>query len=347
LALRYDHRPPETPMPAPIHAWAADKAGAPLKPFDYDPGPLGPEQVEVAVEHCGICHSDLSMLDNEWGRTAYPFVPGHEIVGTVAAAGAQVKGLTVGQRVGVGWFSGSCLHCRACIAGDQHLCPRTEETIVGRHGGFADRVRAHWPWAFPLPAGVDAQAAGPLFCGGITVFSPMQLYVKPTDRVAVVGIGGLGHLALKFLRAWGCEVTAFTSSEAKRAEALALGAHHTVTSTGKDALKKARGQFDFIIVTVNVTLEWKSYLAALRPKGRLHFVGAVIEPVPVPVFSIMSQKAVSGSGTGSPSAIASMLEFCARHKIAPQVETFPMAKVNDAMALLRRGKPRYRVVLSR
>lgn len=332
-----------------IHAYAAEKAGGPLLPFEYDPGPLHAEQVEVAVEHCGICHSDLSMLDNEWGRTVYPFVPGHEIVGTVSAVGSHAKGLRVGQRVGIGWFTGSCAHCRQCIGGDAHLCRDTEETIVGRHGGFADRVRAQWQWAFPLPEGLDAATAGPLFCGGITVFSPILLAgVKPTDRVGVVGIGGLGHLALRFLRAWGCEVTAFTSSAAKRDEALRLGAHHAVGSTDKDALKKLRGRFDFVIVTVNVPLDWKAYLAALAPKGRLHFVGAVLEPVPVTAFSLIGgQKTVSGSPTGSPASIATMLEFCARHGIAPQVEAFPMDKVNEAMAHLRAGKARYRVILKR
>jgi alcohol/geraniol dehydrogenase (NADP+) len=334
-------------MASRIHAWAAEKKGGAFQPFEYEPGPLHAEQVEVAVEHCGICHSDLSMLDNEWNRTAYPFVPGHEIVGTVAAVGSHVKGLKVGQRVGVGWFTGSCMHCRNCIGGEQHLCAATEETIVGRHGGFAERVRTHWAWAFPLPEGLDAGAAGPLFCGGITVFSPILLAgVKPTDRVGVVGIGGLGHLALKFLRAWGCEVTAFTSSEAKRDEALRLGAHHAVSSTDKAALKGLRRSLDFIVVTVNVALDWPAYLAVLRPKGRLHFVGAVLEPLGIPAFNLIGgQKAVAGSPTGSPATIASMLEFCARHRIAPQVEAFPMAKVNEAMEHLRAGKARYRVVL--
>jgi uncharacterized zinc-type alcohol dehydrogenase-like protein len=329
-----------------IRAWAADKSGAPLKPFEYDAGPLGPEQVEIAVEHCGVCHSDISMLDNEWGNAIYPFVGGHEIVGTVAALGSQAKGLKLGQRVGVGWFTGSCMHCGACIGGDQHLCETREQTIVGRHGGFAERVRTHWAWAFPLPAGVDAASAGPLFCGGITVFAPiLQNGIRPLDRVGVIGIGGLGHLALKFLRAWGCEVTAFTSTAAKHAEALSLGAHHAVASTDKAALKALRRSLDFIIVTVNVAMDWNAYLAALKPKGRLHFVGAVLEPVPVSAFALMAPKVITGSGTGSPTQIAQMLEFCARHRIAPQVEYFPMAKVNDALEHLRAGKARYRLIL--
>ena len=329
-----------------FHAYAAEKAGGPLAPFEYDPGPLHSEQVEIAVEHCGICHSDVSMLDNEWGDTKYPFVPGHEIVGTIVAAGSDVKGRRVGERVGIGWFTGSCMHCRHCLGGEQHFCPTSEQTIVGRHGGFADRLRAHWAWTFPLPSGVDAATAGPLFCGGITVFSPVAQFVQPTQRVGVVGIGGLGHLALKFLRAWGCEVTAFTSSAAKHAEALKLGAHHAVSSTDKEALKKLRRSLDFILVTVNVPLEWKAYMAALRPKGRLHFVGAVLDPIALPAFSLIGgQKTLSGSPTGSPETIAKMLDFCARHGIAPQAEILPMAKVNEAIAHLRGGKARYRVIL--
>ena len=334
-------------MPQSIHAYAAVKQGGPLTPFEYDPGPLHPEQVEVAVEHCGVCHSDLSMLDNEWKRSVYPLVPGHEIVGTVIATGGQVKGLKTGDRVGIGWFSGSCMHCGQCIAGDHNLCAQTEGIIVGRHGGFADRVRAHWAWTVKLPDGLDHTAAGPLFCGGITVFNPIvQFGVKPTDRAGVVGIGGLGHLALKFLRAWGCEVTAFTSTESKHEEARKLGAHHAVSSTSKDALKNLRGTLDFILVTVNVALDWPQYLAALKPHGRLHIVGAVTEPMTIASGSLMGgQKSLSASPVGSPAVMRQMLDFCARHHIAPQVEHFPMAKVNEAMEHLRAGKARYRLVL--
>ncbi len=330
-----------------IRAYAADAQGGSLKPFEYDPGPLLAEQIEVAVEHCGICHSDLSMVDNEWKRSVYPLVPGHEIVGSVIAAGGQVKGLKTGDRVGIGWFSGSCMHCMQCIGGDHNLCAQTEGIIVGRHGGFADRVRAHWAWAVKLPEGLDAAAAGPLFCGGITVFNPMvQFGVKPTDRVGVVGIGGLGHLALKFLRAWGCEVTAFTSSESKHEEARQLGAHHAVSSTRKDALKMVRGSLDFILVTVNVALDWPQYVAALKPHGRLHIVGAVTEPMTISSGSLMGgQKSLSASPVGSPAVMRQMLEFCARHRIAPQVEHFPMTRVNEALDHLRAGKARYRVIL--
>lgn len=332
---------------ATIWAWAATGTGKALEPFEYDPGPLGAEEVEIAVEHCGLCHSDLSVIDNEWGISAYPCVPGHEAIGRVVAVGAGAKGLAVGQRVGVGWNAGSCLHCRQCLSGDQHLCATAQATIVGHYGGFAERLRSHWAWAVPIPEGLDPAVAGPLLCGGITVFAPLMLHQVPsTARVGVVGIGGLGHMALKFLRAWGCEVTAFTSSESKFDEARGMGAHRAVSSRDGNALRGLAGSLDLLIVTVNVPLDWDAFVAALAPKGTLHVVGAVLEPIPVNAMSlIMGQKSVSGSPTGSPTDIATMLEFAARHGVAPQIERFPMSRANDAIERLRAGKVRYRAVL--
>jgi uncharacterized zinc-type alcohol dehydrogenase-like protein len=331
-----------------VHAWAAMKAGGKLESFEYTPGPLGPEEVELRVESCGICHSDLSMIDNEWGMSAYPLVAGHEIVGIVEAAGEHAKGVKPGDRVGLGWFAGSCMSCHTCMSGNHNLCGNGEQTIVGRHGGFADRVRCHWSWAIPIPDGVDPASAGPLFCGGITVFGPIAHFgVKPTDRVGVVGIGGLGHLALRFLDKWGCHVTAFTSSDSKSEEARKLGADAVVNSRDSKAMQAIAGSLDFILVTVNVPLDWESYLAALRPDGRLHFVGAVLEPIPVQAFSLIGgRKSISGSPLGSPATVRDMLDFCARHDIAPQTESFRFDEINDALDHLRAGKARYRVVLS-
>lgn len=331
----------------PIHAWAAMAAGQALQPFEYEPGPLPPDQVEIKVEHCGICHSDLSVLDNEWQNSVYPFVPGHEVIGRITAVGEQVPGLTVGQRVGVGWNSGCCMHCRQCLSGAHHLCPGAQATIIGHHGGFADRVRSQWQWAIPVPEGLDFAAAGPMLCGGITVFASfLEFGVKPTDRVGVIGIGGLGHMALMFARAWGCEVTAFTSSPSKHDEARKLGAHNVVSSRDSNEMQRIAGSLDMVLVTVNVPLDWQAVLGTLAPKGRLHVVGAVLEPIPVPAFAlIMGQRSVSGSPTGSPTAISSMLDFAERHKIAPVVEHYPLSKVNDAMDHLRAGKARYRIVL--
>jgi len=330
-----------------VHAYAAKAPGAPLEPFTYELGPLGPDQVDIKVEYCGVCHSDLSMRNNEWGMTSYPFVPGHEAVGTIMALGSNAKGLKIGQRVGLGWNSGSCLHCRPCRNGDLNMCDTAEQTIVARHGGFADVVRCNWEWALPLPDGLDAKIAGPLFCGGITVFNPIvQLGIKPTHKVGVIGIGGLGHMALMFLSHWGCEVTAFTSSPGKEDEAKAMGAHHVVNSRDSAAMAKLAGKFDFIINTVNVSLNWNDYINALGPKGRLHMVGAVLEPMQIGAFSLIGkQRSVSGSPVGAPATMLDMLDFCALHHIAPKVEVFKMADVNAALAHLEAGKARYRIVL--
>lgn len=330
-----------------IKGYAAIEPGKPLQPFEYDPGALKPDEVEVEVTHCGICHSDLSMIDNEWQMSSYPFIPGHEIVGRVAAVGAQVQNLGVGQTVGVGWFSRSCATCRTCLAGDHNLCAQHEGVIVGRHGGFAEKVRCHALWATPLPAGVTPADAGPLFCGGITVFNPIVQYgVQPTDRVGVVGIGGLGHLAVKFHKAWGCEVTAFTSNPAKIEEARGFGAHHVISSKDDVMLEKIAGTLDFVLVTVNVPLKWELFIKALGPRGHLHFVGAVLEPIPTQVFSLLTgQKSIAATPLGSPATVAKMLDFCARHEIAPMTEHFPLKDVNAALDHLRAGRARYRIVL--
>lgn len=327
--------------------WAAQAAGGELERYDFEVGELDVEDVEIAVEHCGICHSDLAMIDSEWGPAKYPLVPGHEVVGRIVELGSQAKGLKLGQRVGVGWHSRSCNFCHPCISGEQHLCAKRQPTIVGRAGGFADRVRAHWAWTIALPDALDPASAGPMMCGGITVFNPFLIHgIKPLDRVGVVGIGGLGHMAVKFARAWGCEVTAFTSTASKRDEALALGAHRTISSTDAKEMKSIAGSLDFVLVTVGATLDWNALMNTLAPKGRLHIVGVVTEAMKLNSGALLSwQRSLSGSPTGSPGALASMLNFAARHRIEAQIERFPMSRVNDAIARLRSGGARYRVVL--
>jgi len=332
-----------------INAYAAMKANSKLVPWQYEPGKLGRDDVEIEVDYCGICHSDVSMLDNEWGMSAYPLVAGHEVVGRISAVGEAVSHLKPGQVVGLGWHSDYCKVCSSCGSGDHNLCNKAQGTIVGRHGGFADKVRANAASVVPLPKGMDAKTAGPLFCGGITVFNPLvQFDIKPTDKVAVIGIGGLGHIALQFLRAWGCEVTAFTSSDSKAEEAKTLGAHQCINSRNHIEIEQAAGRFDLIISTVNVALDWNLYRTTLKPKGRLHFVGATLEPLNIGVFSlIMAQRSVSGSPVGSPATIAKMLQFAVQHKIEPVVEIFKFAQINEALAHLKSGKARYRIVLER
>lgn len=327
-------------------AWVAKGPKQPMSLETIEFGALGADEVEVAVEHCGLCHSDLSILNNEWGISQFPATLGHEVVGRVTAVGANAKGVAVGQRVGIGWFSGSCMHCRQCMSGSHNLCATGTMTIVGHRGGFASHVRAHWAWVIPLPEQLRFTDAGPLLCGGITVFAPLAMHAKPTDRVGVIGIGGLGHMALKFASAYGCDVTAFTSSESKFEEARSFGAHHVVSSRDAGAIGKLAGRFDLLISTVNVPLDWDAIINTLAPNGRLHLVGAVLEPIPVPAFAlILQQRCVSGSPTGSPVAIGTMLDFAARHGVSPQVERFPMSRIHDAFARLESGKARYRIVL--
>ena len=327
-------------------AWTVKAAKQPMVLETANFGPLGAEDVEVAVDHCGLCHSDISILNNDWGISQYPAILGHEVVGRVTAVGPNAKGRRVGQRVGVGWFSASDKHCRQCMSGNHHLCPQVQATIIGHRGGFASHIRAHWAWAFSLPEKLNFADAGPLLCGGVTVFAPLTQFARPTDRVGIIGIGGLGHMAVKFAAAYGCDVTAFTASESKFEEAKGFGAHHAISTKNSAEIKRLGGTFDFLISTVNVKLDWDALIGTLAPNGRLHVVGAVLEPIPVAAFSlILQQRSVSGSPTGSPVAIETMLDFASRHNIAPQTEHFPMSKINEAFARLASGKAHYRIVL--
>ena len=284
------------------------------------------------------------MIDNEWGITDFPLVPGHEAVGRVVAVGEGVDPALVGQLRGLGWIAGSCRHCSWCLGGDANLCGSLESTIVGRCGSFASHVKAHQDWLIPIPAGLAAADAGPLFCGGITVFAPLfDEAVSPTARVAVIGIGGLGHLALQFARAWGCEVTALTTTLAKAEEAQRFGAHQVLELA---TLPQHSDRFDLIINTSNHRLDWDAVVGALAPKGRLHQLGVPTDPIPLAAFPfIAGRRQFTGSPTSSPASLLKMVEFCARHGIAPQVEHLPMADLNTAIERLRRGDVRYRFVL--
>jgi uncharacterized zinc-type alcohol dehydrogenase-like protein len=227
------------------------------------------------------------------------------------------------------------------------MCESLEQTIVGRYGAFATRVRCHWCWATPIPEGIDLAKAGPLFCGGITVFNPIvQFDVKPTDRVGVIGVGGLGHLALQFLNKWGCHVTAFTTSTSKADEAKKMGAHAVLNTHSQDELNKAAGSFNFILSTVAASeLDLNPYLSALAIKSRLHLVG-VVPQITVGMFPLLTgQRSISASPSGAPATVMAILDFCARHEIAAITEEFPMSNANEALAHLEAGKARYRIVL--
>jgi uncharacterized zinc-type alcohol dehydrogenase-like protein len=331
-----------------IHGLAVHAAGAQLLPYKYEAGELSDNEVEIKISHCGVCHSDVHLIDNDGGISKYPFIPGHEIVGSVSAVGSNVKDRKVGQRVGVGWQADSCGICEWCLQGDEHLCAKAQPTCVGRHGGYADRVRVNARFAIPLPSVLESENAAPLLCGGITVYSPLRNHgVRPSSRVGVIGIGGLGHMGLQFAKAFGAEVTAFSNSKDKEADAKSMGAHHFVNTRDTGALKKVAGSFDLLLSAASADQDWQGYVNALRPKGTLCIVGAVPSPVQLQASAlIVGQKAVSGSPTGSPRDLHEMLDVAARHGVKAITERFSMAKANDAVARVKKNQVRYRAVLA-
>jgi uncharacterized zinc-type alcohol dehydrogenase-like protein len=333
---------------AQIHGLAAHAAGAELLPYHYDPGKLGPQEVEIAITHCGICHSDLHLISNDWGISQYPFIPGHEVVGTVAAAGSDVSMHKVGDRVGLGWQANSCGQCEWCMKGMENLCAKSEATCVRRNGGYADRVRANARFAIPIPEALKSEQAAPLLCGGITVYSPLRNHgVNPSSRVGVVGIGGLGHLAIQFARVFGAEVTAFSSSAGKEEEVRALGAQHFVHTRESKAMKEVAGTQDFLLTTINADQDWGTYIQALRPTGTLCFVGVPPSPISLQAFPLIGGlRSVTGSPIGSPHMLREMMDVAARHGVKATTECFPMSKANEAIEKVKKNKVRYRAVLA-
>ncbi|GAB3576387.1 NAD(P)-dependent alcohol dehydrogenase [Amycolatopsis endophytica] len=334
-----------------VQAYAAHEPGGPLRPHEYEAGPLGPHEVEVRVTHGGICHTDIDVIDDAWGLSRYPVVAGHEAIGVVAAVGDAVDAsvLPVGRRVGVGAIAGSCFRCEWCLSGRTNLCPHQDWPVLrGDRGGFAGHVRAgDWRHVQPIPDGMRSEHAAPLLCAGTTVFSPMlDNQVLPTHRVAVVGIGGLGHLAIQFLAKWGCAVTAISTTSAKRADAERFGATGFIASGEPGVLREAAGSFDFVLSTVPADLPWDDYLAILRPQGRLCLAGVPARPVTFgPLSLVPGAKTITGGIAGSATQTRQMLDFAAHHGIRPEVELFPAAEIEAAVERVRRGNARYRAVV--
>ena len=331
-----------------IKAYAAMSKGSSLELYEYEAEPLKPNEVNIKVESCGICHSDISAIDGSWGISKYPMVAGHEVIGEIIGTGSDVSLHKIGDRVGLGWHSGYCNDCVQCDAGDHNFCSSTKKTVFSQHGGFAEQVTADQVSVISIPTGVKHEDAGPLLCGGITVFTPIvEFNINKNHKVGIIGIGGLGHLALKFYKALGCHVTAFTNSDDKDNLLKSLGADEIVSSIDKSKIKNLGGQFDLIISTVNVKLDWNLFLSTIKPRGRLHFVGAVLAPIETSVFSLMSgRKSISGSPVGSPNNIRKMLDFCAQHNISPMTEHFKFSEINSAIEKLRNNRIRFRAVLS-
>jgi uncharacterized zinc-type alcohol dehydrogenase-like protein len=330
-----------------IKCQAAMAARQPLEPFQYQPSELGPWYMEVAIRTCGIGHSDIHLIDNDWGITTYPLVPGHEIVGTVTAAGDQVSEFEPGQRIGIGWQRSSCLACEYCRRGEEQLCIANQGTCVGHYGGFAEAIRVDSRFAFPVPEALTSEQAAPLLCGGITVYSPLRFYgVQPYMRVGVIGVGGLGHLAIQFARAFGCEVTAFSSTPGTEEEARNLGAHHFVWTGDNTALKNTAGSLDFILSPVSADIDWAGYVNLLKANGKLCIVGVPPGPVTFPATPLLlGRKTVCGSVIGGRATMREMLDFATRHGIGAGVGVVPMGEVNRAIQRLRENRARYRMVL--
>jgi len=331
----------------PVNAYAAMNKGEKLTEFKYDPKAVESQEVEVKITHCGICHSDVHLIDDDWGFSAFPLVPGHEVVGIVSKVGIDVKRLKEGDRVGIGWQSDSCHECEWCDKGEENLCNQSQPTCVGRYGGFADSIIADSRFAFKIPDALESENAAPLLCGGITVYSPMKLFgLQSHHKVGVIGIGGLGHLAIQFAAAMGCEVTAFSTSPGKEKEAKSFGAHNFIVSTDEQQMENETNSIDLIISTATAEINWTQYLNILRKNGKISIVGVSPGTLDIPpILLIMGQKSIGGSGIGGNPVMREMLEFAARHNIKAKTEVMPMDKANEAIQKVRDYKARYRMVL--
>lgn len=328
-----------------VKAYAAKTKGASLENFEYDITEHSSFDCLIEVETCGICHSDIHMIDNDWGISKYPLVPGHEIVGRVIDVGNEVKHLKIGDRVGVGWQAYSCMECEECLHGKENLCEKNIGTIVGRHGGFAKHVQVDGRFAFRIPDSIESHNASPLMCAGITVYSALR-YAGMTSgqHIGVIGVGGLGHLALQFANKLGNKVTVFTTSQDKAEFALNLGASEVVLNpTPKDRLKD---KLNIIINTVPADLNWKYFIEQLKTDGTLTFVGVPPKPIQIHVGLLLDQrKRIMASPIGGRAMIVEMLKVAAEHEIFPVTEVFEKEECNEAVEKVRKNTIRYRAVL--
>jgi alcohol dehydrogenase (NADP+) len=336
--------------------YAAAAADAPLAPYHFERRALRPGDVAIDILYCGVCHSDMHTARNEWHNSRYPVLPGHEIVGRVAAVDGSVSKYKVGDMVAVGCMVDSCLECRECLAGyEQHCLKGATLTYNGldrvtgevTFGGYSDHIVVREEFVLRVPDGLDPVRAAPLLCAGITTWSPLTRYkVGPETRVAVAGLGGLGHMGVKFAAALGAHVTMITTSPAKGADARHLGAHEVLLSTDKEAMKAARSSFDFILNTIPVAHDLHPYLQLLRREGNMVLVGA-IEPLP-PIHGgalIGGDRSVGGSAIGGIPLTQSMLDFCAANDVLPDCEVIPIQRINEAYERVLRSDVKYRFVI--
>ena len=336
-------------------AYSAASATSALAPTTIRRRDPTPHDVQIEILFCGICHSDLHTVRNEWSSvmpTTYPCVPGHEIVGRVTNVGAEVKGFKVGDLAGVGCLVDSDRTCPECQAGLEQFCPggtltynSSDKHLGGvTYGGYSDAIVVDERFALHIPANLDPAGAAPLLCAGITTYSPLRHWgVTTGKKVGVVGLGGLGHMGVKFARALGAHVVVFTTSPGKKDDALRLGAHEVVLSRDTEQMRKHAGSFDFILDAVSASHDANAFVQLLRRDGNITFVGAPEKPLPLSVFGlILGRRSVSGSPIGGIAETQEMLDFCGKHGITADVEVIPIQKVNEAYHRMLRSDVKYR-----
>lgn len=346
-------------QPTTVHAFAAFEAKGQLKPFEYVAPALKPHEIEVTISNAGICATDCHQVDNDWHGSMYPMVPCHEIAGHVSAVGSEVKNFKVGDRVGVGAQRSSCGKCADCVEQDEVFCSKNVFTYNSKdeegnatYGGFADKIRVNSHFAIKIPDNLDLANAASLFCAGVTVFTPIKLYSKPTDSsIGVVGIGGLGHLALQIAKALGYKkIVAISHSDDKQKAAMAFGATDFVVSSDAAAMAQAARSLDLVIFTLSTGMTLDPYLSLLRKGGRFCVVGCPAENHVFHASSIIfTRSSICGSLIGSPSVLAELLDLAAKHNIQAQIEKMPFTveSANEGLERVRKNLPRYRVVLCR
>lgn len=338
-----------------VNAYAATSATAPLGPLTIARRELQPKDVLIEIKYCGICHSDIHTVRSEWGQTTYPIVPGHEIAGVVAAVGSEVGRYAVGDRVGVGCLVDSCRHCEHCQDGHEQFCANGFTGTYGgtdrhgqyTHGGYSTHIVVTEDFVLRIPDALELDVAAPLLCAGITTYSPLRHWgAGPGKKVAVVGLGGLGHMGVKIARAMGAEVTVLSQTLAKREDGLRLGAHHYHATSDPQTFQDLGGTFDLIVNTVSAKVDLDSFLHLLKVDGTLVNVGAPPEPLSLDVFHlIMKRRSFAGSLIGGIRETQEMLDFCAEHGLAPEIEVIPAAKINEAYERVLASDVRYRFVI--
>jgi uncharacterized zinc-type alcohol dehydrogenase-like protein len=336
-------------------AYAASSAKAPLAPFAIERREPGPHDVLIDIQYCGVCHSDIHQARDEWGGSIFPMVPGHEIIGQVAKTGPHVSKWQVGDIVGVGCFVDSCRTCEACRAGEEQYCePGMTLTYNGRerdgktptYGGYSTQITVDENYVLRIPEGIPLERAGPLLCAGITTYSPLKHFgLKPGDKLGVVGLGGLGHMAVKFGHALGAHVTVLSHSPGKRDDALKLGADDFLVTREENIFKENAGRFDFIIDTVSAKHDYNAYLGLLRRDGIMVLVGVPEPTLLAAPALIMKRRRLAGSLIGGIRETQEMLDFCAAHGVAADVELIPIDKINEAYERMLQNDVRYRFVI--